>query len=49
MKLEQQRRTTDTDRREAATTPAAKRAWTKPDFTEVVVCAEIGAYAFRAG
>lgn len=49
MKSDRERRTNETDRRETVTTPAAKRAWTKPDFTEVVACAEIGAYAYRAG
>lgn len=49
MKTERERRTTESDRRETQSSPAAKRAWAKPEITEVLACAEIGAYAFRAG
>lgn len=36
-------------RRETTTSASApKTAWTKPDYTEILLCAEIGAYAFRA-
>jgi hypothetical protein len=48
MKTDRNRRSQDTDRRETPSTPAPRTAWTRPDFTEVLACAEIGAYAFRA-
>lgn len=49
MKTDHHRRTAEPARREAPTAAAPRPAWTRPDFTEVLACAEIGAYAFRAG
>lgn len=48
MKTDRTERETRTERRETPSTPAQSRAWSKPGYTEVVTCAEIGAYAFRA-
>ncbi|MEZ4391183.1 MAG: pyrroloquinoline quinone precursor peptide PqqA [Polyangiales bacterium] len=47
MKNQRQRNNTEPKRGETATAPS-RGTWTRPDFTEVLVCAEIGAYAFRA-
>ena len=40
------RRETATDRK--ASTPPARRAWAKPDFTKLSTYAEIGTYIFTA-
>lgn len=48
MKNQRQRSNTEPKRGETETASAARGTWTRPDFTEVLVCAEIGAYAFRA-
>ncbi len=44
--MKNDRRDERTDRRD--TRKRAPRAWTKPEFTELSACAEIGAYVFTA-
>ena len=48
MTTKRSRQSKDATPRETPTAPAAKTQWTRPDFAEILACAEIGAYAFRA-